>query len=50
MRFGKIEKLSLRYIGPYEIVKCVGEVTYELDLFSELAVIHSVFYVSVLIR
>ena len=24
MRFGKRGKLSLRYIGPFEVLKCVG--------------------------
>ncbi|WMV24393.1 hypothetical protein MTR67_017778, partial [Solanum verrucosum] len=32
MRFGKKGKLSARYIGPYRIVKRVGNVAYELEL------------------
>ena len=32
MRFGKKGKLSLRYIGPYEILQPVGNVAYELKL------------------
>lgn len=30
MGFGIKEKLSPQYIGPYEIIKCVGDATYEL--------------------
>ena len=32
LRFGKRGKLSLRYIGPYEIVRKVGDVAYRLEL------------------
>ena len=32
MRFGKRGKLSTRYIGPFEVLKHVGEVAYELAL------------------
>ncbi|WMV47156.1 hypothetical protein MTR67_040541 [Solanum verrucosum] len=44
MRFGKKGKLSPRYIGPYRIVKRVGNVAYEL----ELAAVHPVFHISML--
>ncbi|WMV30964.1 hypothetical protein MTR67_024349 [Solanum verrucosum] len=48
MRFGKNEKLSPRYIGPYRISKRVGNVAYELELLQELAVVHPVFHISML--
>ena len=32
MRFGKKRKLSLRYIGPFEVVSCVGNVAYRMAL------------------
>ena len=43
IRFGSKGKLSLRYVGPYEILKCVGEVAYELVLPVELLSVHPVF-------
>ena len=45
---GRKEKLSPRYIGPYEIFKIVGSVAYELDLPNDLAKVHPVFHVSML--
>ena len=48
MRFSRKEKLSLRYVGPYGILHCVGEVAYELALPAELASVHPVFHVSML--
>ena len=32
MRFGKKGKICPRYVGPYKILKMVGEVAYELEL------------------
>ncbi|WMV43039.1 hypothetical protein MTR67_036424, partial [Solanum verrucosum] len=40
MTFGKKEKLSSRYIGPYRISKRVGNVAYDLELPQELATVH----------
>ncbi|XP_070021900.1 uncharacterized protein [Nicotiana sylvestris] len=48
MRFGKKGKLSPRFIGPFEILRCVGEVAYELALPPTLAGIHPVFHVFML--
>ena len=48
MRFGRKGKLSPRYIGPFEVLKKVGAVAYELALPPELHYIHNVFHVSVL--
>ena len=48
MRFGKQGKLSPRFIGPFEILKRVGKVAYELALPPNLQHIHNVFHVSVL--
>ena len=48
MRFGKKEKLSSRYIGPYQIVRRIGKVAYELDLPADLEAVHPVFHVSML--
>ncbi|WMV54913.1 hypothetical protein MTR67_048298 [Solanum verrucosum] len=44
MIFGKKGKLSPRYIGPYKIIRRVGQVAYEL----ELSTVHPVFHVSML--
>ena len=43
-------KLDPRYIGPYEILRRVGEVAYELVLPPQLAKVHNVFHVSQLRR
>ena len=50
MRFGKNGKLSLRFIGPYEVIEKVAPVEYRLALPSELEKIHSVFHLSMLRR
>ena len=50
MRFGKRGKVSPRYIGPFEVLKRVGEVAYELALPPRLSGVHQVFHVSMLKR
>ena len=47
-RFGKRDKLSPRFIGPYEIVSKVGPVAYKLKLLLVLSRIHDTFHVSML--
>ena len=50
MRFGKRGKLSTRYISPFEFLKRVGEVAYELALPPGLSGVHPVLHVSMLKR
>ncbi|WMV42078.1 hypothetical protein MTR67_035463 [Solanum verrucosum] len=47
-RFGNKGKLSLRYVGPYQILRRIRKVTYELEFHNELASVHSIFHVSFL--
>ena len=46
--FGKRGKLSLRFIGPYEILERIGLVAYRLALPLELAKLYDVFLVFML--
>ncbi|GJU50585.1 putative reverse transcriptase domain-containing protein [Tanacetum coccineum] len=46
VRFGKKGKLAPRYVGPFEIVECVGPVAYRLKLPQELSSVHDTFHVS----
>ena len=45
-RFKVKGKLSPRFIGPFMILKRVGEVSYQLELPDHLADVHDVFHVS----
>nr|GFC72705.1 putative nucleotidyltransferase, ribonuclease H [Tanacetum cinerariifolium] len=47
-RFGIKDKLSTRFIGPFEILDRVGEVSYRLALPPQLSHVHNVFHVSLL--
>ncbi|GJU57909.1 putative reverse transcriptase domain-containing protein [Tanacetum coccineum] len=46
VRFGKKGKLAPQYVGPFEIVECVGLVAYRLKLPQELSCVHNTFHVS----
>ena len=48
VRFGKRGKLSLRYIGPFEILSRVCSNAYQLALPPALSAVHNVFYVLML--
>ncbi|WMV50322.1 hypothetical protein MTR67_043707 [Solanum verrucosum] len=48
MKFGIKVKLSPHYVGPYQILRRIGKVAYELELPNELASVHPVFYVPLL--
>ncbi|XP_070025464.1 uncharacterized protein [Nicotiana sylvestris] len=48
MRFGKKGKLSPNFIGPFEVLRLVGEVSYELSFPPSLSGVHSIFLVSIL--
>jgi hypothetical protein len=48
LRFGMKGKLASRFIGPFEILKCIEPVAYEINLPSQLAKVHNVFHVSLL--
>ncbi|KAI3762641.1 hypothetical protein L1987_53080 [Smallanthus sonchifolius] len=45
IRFGKRGKLNPRYVGPFNIVKRIGPVAYQLDLPEGLSGVHNVFHV-----
>lgn len=48
MRFGKKGKLSPRYIGLFEIIERIDEMTYRLALLPILSRVHDVFHMSML--
>ena len=48
VRFGKHEKLSPRFIGPFEILERIGTVAYRLALSPSMTGVHEVFHVSML--
>ena len=50
VKFGKRDKLSPRFIGPFEILERVGTVAYRLALLPSMSSVHKVFHVSMLRR
>ncbi|XP_069147116.1 uncharacterized protein [Solanum lycopersicum] len=48
MRFVRKWKLSLSYVGPYDIQQRVGEVAYELAFPADLASVHPFFHVFII--
>ena len=46
MRFGRREKLSPKYIRPYEVLKKIKKVAYMLYLPNDLSRVHDVFHIS----
>ena len=48
VRFGKHEKLSPRFIGPFEILERIFTVAYRLALTPSMLGVHEVFHVSIL--
>ena len=50
VRFGKREKLSPRFMGPFEILERIGTVAYRLTLSPSMLGVHEVFHVSMLLK
>ena len=50
MRFVKKERLSPGYVGPYRILKRLGNVDYELYFPTELAVVYPIWHISLLMK
>ena len=48
VRFDKHGKLSLRFIGPFEILERIGTAVYRLALPPSMSGVHEVFHVSML--
>ena len=46
MRFGKTNKLSPRFVGPFEILDKIGSAAYWIALPPALSNIHNVFHIS----
>ena len=49
VRLGKHEKLSPRFVGPFEMLERMGTVAYRLALPPSMSGVHKVFHVSMLL-
>ena len=47
-RFDIKGKLTLRYVGPFEITERVGDIACRLQLLPQLGYVHNIFHVSML--
>jgi hypothetical protein len=45
-RFKVKGKLAPRYVSPFKIIDCKGEVAYQLELPPQLSDVHDLFHVS----
>ncbi|GKF82956.1 putative reverse transcriptase domain-containing protein, partial [Tanacetum coccineum] len=45
VHFGKRGKLNPRFVGPFKVIKRVGDVAYKLELPEELSRLHNTFHV-----
>jgi len=48
IRFGKKWKLSPWYVGSYQILRCIGKISYKLDLPNNFTSVHPIFHFSLL--
>jgi hypothetical protein len=48
IKFGKGDKISTRFVGPFEIVERKGHMAYRLALLDSLRHMHDIFHVFVL--
>ncbi|PKU61761.1 hypothetical protein MA16_Dca027557 [Dendrobium catenatum] len=45
-RFGRVSKLSPRYVGPFEIIEKIGKSVYRLLLPDQMSDVYNMFHVS----
>lgn len=48
MRFVNKRNLSSRYVGQNQILRCIDNASYELELSNDLALVNPIFHVSLL--
>ncbi|KAI0496239.1 hypothetical protein KFK09_022550 [Dendrobium nobile] len=47
-RFGRVSKLSPRYVGPFDIIERIGKSAYRLLLSDQMSDVHNVFHICAL--